>query len=81
MTVSIRRLLVHGTILAESGDGTDDESRVFLDEGFRVEAEVLHDAGAKVFHDHVGGRDQVLDEREVIRVLEVEGDALFAEIP
>ena len=26
------------------------------------------------------GRDQVLDEREVIRVLEVEGDALFAEI-
>ena len=43
-------------------------------------AEALHRAGAKVLDHHVGVRQQVLEDRAVAVVLEVEGDALLAAV-
>ena len=73
-------LLVHGTVLAEPGDGADDQPRVLLDQVGRVQAEPGHDAGPEILDHHVGPRDHRLDQGKITGVLQVQGDAFLAEV-
>jgi hypothetical protein len=45
-----------------------------------AQTEPLHDAGAKVLHEHVRAGEKLVHDREIARPLEVERDALLAPV-
>ncbi len=67
-------------VVAESGDGEDDQLRVALLQLGDPEAEPLEDAGAEVLHQDVGPVDQAQQDLAVGLVLEVEGDGLLVAV-
>lgn len=73
-------LTVHRTILSEAGDGADDEPRELIDQHRGRKAKLGHHSRTEVFDDDVCARDHRFDEREVVGGLQVECDALLAQV-
>ena len=46
----------HGTVLTETRDGAVHKIWVVLAQGVEIAFQPLHDAGSKIFDDHVGFR-------------------------
>jgi hypothetical protein len=63
-----------GVVLAESRERRVDQARIDLGQIVVTEAERLERAGAIVFHEHVGGRDQLLEDLAAAFGLQVERD-------
>ena len=69
-----------GTVLAVTGDGAVDESRVKLAQRLETQAQTVHYAGAKALHQHVGGGGQFAEDALALLALEVEGKAALVAV-
>ena len=69
-----------GAVLAEAGDGGEDNVGLDLLELLVGEAHFGNDAGAEVFEDYVGGLDELSEDLLALFGAHVEGDALLAAV-
>ncbi|MGY4426754.1 hypothetical protein ACVWY2_009203 [Bradyrhizobium sp. JR6.1] len=66
--------------LAVAGDRAEDQLRIDVADRGIVELEPAHHAGAEILHQHVGGRDQPAHGFDAGRRLQVEHEAVLADI-
>jgi hypothetical protein len=60
--------------LTESGNAGVHQPRIVLAEGFIVDAEPELDVGPKIFHHHIGGRDQAFQYADAFGFFQIERD-------
>src|SRR4029079_11534569 len=66
--------------LAEPGDRAVDDAGMRRRERVIPEPEALHRAGSEVLDDHVGARDERVEDSPRARVLQIERDALLVAV-
>ncbi len=66
--------------LAVAGDRAIDQPRVLLAHGLVAEPEPLHHAGAKLLHQHVGARDQIVGGGAAFFAFQVGDELLLAAV-
>jgi len=69
-----------GSRVAKPGDGRVDQSRMAGVEGLPAVAEFLHRARAEILDQNVGFFQESFEERAVVLILQIEGDALLAAV-
>ena len=67
----------HGTVLTETRDGAVHKIWVVLAQGVEIAFQPLHDAGSKIFDDHVGFRYQAIKQGSALLGFQVYRNALF----
>ena len=77
----IGRHLRPGIIGSEPGNGAVNQTGVGLGHGFRAQPQTLHHARPKILQDYVGGLDERLGRRQIIRLLQVQQDTALAPVP
>ena len=76
----VGRTLGGGTGLAVAGDRAIDQPRIDLAQRLVAEPEAVHHAGAEILDQDIGFRDQPMNERDRIGILEVEREASLSRI-
>src|SRR5262249_33728968 len=69
-----------GAATTERADAANDQSREARRQRRVIEPELLGQPGTKVRQDHVGAREQRVDDRPGARVAQVEGQRAFAAV-
>src|SRR6266404_788993 len=67
-------------VLAEGGYRTVDDARIDLFNFFVADAQAINDAGAKVFHDHIGVLRQSQEDFFAFRLLDVESHTFLVAV-
>jgi hypothetical protein len=66
--------------LAEGADAAIDQARIDLRQRLVADTELVHHAGAKILHHHVGFRRKALDDLDRFRLLQVQRQAALAAV-
>ena len=66
--------------LAEAGDGAIDQPRIDRRQRLIADAELVHHAGPEILHHHVGLGGEPLDDRDRLRLLQVERQAALVAV-
>ena len=76
----VARASAFGSVVTETADGQDDQSRIDLRQPLVGNPKPVKDAGAEVLHEHVGAPDEGFEGGLSVLRLEVEGDGLLVPI-
>ena len=76
----IARAQVVGTVAAEAGDRRIDDAGIDLLQDIIAQPQLVHHAGAVVFHHDIRFFDKLLEDLLALRGLQVQGDPLFVAV-
>ena len=76
----IARAQVVGTVAAEAGDRRIDDAGIDLLQDIIAQPQLVHHAGAVVFHHDIRFFDKLLEDLLTLRGLQVQGDPLFVAV-
>ena len=74
------RAVAIGAVLAEARDRAEDDVRLQLAQPFVAEAHLVHDPGAEILQDDVGGLDQRGEDLLAALVAQIEAEAFLAAV-